>query len=233
MIPDSNSFRARFKGPSLSLFAASLVAVMSLSASAHASTVVADGGFEAAGADGLYFSGQSIDGGSWNVTNGAIFIDTQDPYVYDGNNSVNLTLANLYVPNSLEQTLTTTVGQQYTVNFWANSDSANTFSLTENGLTLLGIPISIVDNGFPGAITNSSLFVDYSGVFLATSTTTDLQFTATGDPAIGSTDGSVMIDDVSIKATPEPSSMVLMLTGIAGLGLLVGRKRLGRSVLDR
>jgi hypothetical protein len=212
------------------MFVAAIATVVGLSVSAHASTVIADGGFEAAGGGNVYFAGQSIDGGSWNVTNGAVYIDTLDPYVYAGSNSVNLTLANLYVPNSLEQTLTTTVGQTYTVNFWANSDSANTFSLTENGSALTGSPTSIVDNGFPGTITNSSLFVDYTGEFTATSTTTDLTFTATGDPIIGSTDGSVMIDDVGISATPEPGSIVLTLTGMIGLGLLAARKRLGRSV---
>jgi hypothetical protein len=230
MIPVANLFSPRRKNPSFGMFVAAIATVVGLSVSAHASTVIADGGFEAAGGGNVYFAGQSIDGGSWNVTNGAVYIDTLDPYVYAGSNSVNLTLANLYVPNSLEQTLTTTVGQTYTVNFWANSDSANTFSLTENGSALTGSPTSIVDNGFPGTITNSSLFVDYTGEFTATSTTTDLTFTATGDPIIGSTDGSVMIDDVGISATPEPGSIVLTLTGMIGLGLLAARKRLGRSV---
>jgi len=234
---DSSSSNSRLQSLSTSTFSvsslllASLAAVFSLSITAQAATAIADGGFEAAGASGLFFSGQSIDGGSWNVSNGAIYIDTQDPYVFDGNNSANLTLANLYVPNSLDQTLATTPGQQYTVSFWANSDSANTFSLTENGLTLMGSPTSIVNNGFPGAITNSSLFVDYFGVFLATSTSTDLRFTATGDPAIGSTDGSVMIDDVNIKLTPEPGSIVLLLTGMVGMGLLVAKDRRRESIL--
>ena len=230
MIPVANLFSPRRKNPSFGMFVAAIATVVGLSVSAHASTVIADGGFEAAGGGNVYFAGQSIDGGSWNVTNGAVYIDTLDPYVYAGSNSVNLTLANLYVPNSLEQTLTTTVGQTYTVNFWANSDSANTFSLTENGSALTGSPTSIVDNGFPGTITNSSLFVDYTGEFTATSTTTALTFTAPGDPIIGSTDGSVMIDDVGISATPEPGSIVLTLTGMIGLGLLAARKRLGRSV---
>lgn len=229
MVSVANFSRTRHEGPSFCTVLTALATFVGLCVSAHASTVIADPGFETAGGGNVYFAGQSIDGGSWNVTNGAVFIDSLDPYVYDGSNSVNLTLANLYVSNSLDQTLTTTIGQQYTVNFWANADSANTFSLTENGIALKGSPTSIVDNGFPGTVTNSSLFVDYTGIFLATSTTTDLSFTATGDPAIGSTDGSVMIDDVSIKATPEPGSIVLMLTGIAGL-LLVTRKHLGRFV---
>lgn len=230
MISVANRSNFGAKGPSSRMLVAAIAIFFGLSVSAHASTTIADGGFEAAGGGNVYFATSSIDGGSWTVTNGAVYIDTLDPYVFAGSNSVNLTLANLYVSNSLEQTLTTTVGQTYTVSFWANSDSANTFSLTDNGSALFGSPTSIVDNGFPGAIANSSLFVDYTGKFTATSTTTNLIFTATGDPAIGSADGSVMIDNVGIAATPEPGSMVLILTGMAGLGLLAASKRLGRSV---
>jgi hypothetical protein len=232
MIPVANSPKARFRGPSFGTFVAAVATIVGLSVTAHASTVIADGGFESAGGGGQYFAGSSIDGGSWNVTLGNVYVDTADPYVYDGSNSLNLTVFNPDVFNSLEQTLTTSVGQQYTVNFWANAASPNIFSLIENGLALIGSPTSIEDNGFPGAITNSSLFVDYSGEFVATSTTTDLTFSAEGEPGLGSSgDPSVVIDDVSIAATPEPGSIVLMLTGMAGLGLLAGKKRLVRSAL--
>ena len=230
MISQSTFSISRLTKSSFPLHLAAVVAMFSLSISAHATSIVADGGFEAAGGGNIYYAGQSIDGGSWTVLTGDIYIDTQDPYVYAGNNSVNLTLANPYVPNTLSQTLTTVVGQTYDVSFWANADYPNSFSLTEDGLTVAGTPSSIVDNGFPSSTTNSSLFVDYTGVFTATTTSTILDLTATADPAIGSQDGSVMIDDVSVAAVPEPGSVVLMLTGILGAGLAVGRKRLGRSV---
>lgn len=223
----------RFKQSSLPLLLAALVAMFSLNASAHASNIVVDGGFEAAGGGNVYYAGQSIDGGSWTVIAGDIYIDTQDPFVYDGNNSVNLTLANPYVPNTLSQVLATLVGQTYVVNFWANADSSNTFSLTANGLTVAGTPGSIADNGFPSMTSNSSLFTDYSGEFVATSTSTTLDLTSVGDPAIGSQNGSVMVDDVNVQPVPEPGSVVLMLTGILGLGLMVGRKRPGSSVFAR
>jgi hypothetical protein len=222
--------KARPTSAWFSLFVAA-VALFSLSVPARAGSIVVDGGFEAAGGGNVYFAGQSIDGGAWNVTAGAIYIDTQDPWVYAGNNSVNLTLANLYVPNSLSQQLTTTPGQFYDVSFWANSDTPNSFSLTENGTSVNGIPGSIVQNGFPDQIDpdgNSSLFVDYTGWFVATSATTDLTFTSTGDPALGSSFGSVMIDNVDVT-TPEPASIVLLLSGIAALGLLLAIKRKGLS----
>jgi len=211
------------------MFVATLATVVGLSISAHASTTIADGGFESAAGGTEVFAGSSIDGGSWNVITGEVYVDSGDPYVFAGNNSVNLTVFNPDVNNSLEQTLTTTAGQAYTVNFWADAASPNIFSLTENGVTLIGSPASIVDNGFPGAVTNSSLFVDYSGKFIANSTTTNLVFTADGEPGLGTSgDPSVVIDNVSILATPEPGSIGLMLTGMAGLGLLAARKRLGR-----
>ena len=62
-------------------FSVLAAALVCLSASAHASNLVADSGFEAAGGGNVYFAGQSIDGGSWNVTQGAIYIDTQHPWV--------------------------------------------------------------------------------------------------------------------------------------------------------
>ena len=205
-----------------------------MSASASTTNLVSDPGFESAGGGNTYYSGQSIDGGSWFVGGGAstVYIDFQDPYVYDGNNSANLTAFSPYTTSSLYQNLTTVVGQTYWVNFWANSDSPNIFSLTENANAVSGIPGSIVDNGFPDQVDpngNSALFVDYAGAFVATSTTTDLSLTTIANPTLAeyqAGDGSVVIDDVSVTATPEPSSIVLMLTGLLGLGLLVGRKRL-------
>src|ERR1035441_7755331 len=207
----------------------SLAAMLTLSASAHASSLVADGGFEAAGGGSVFSAVSSIDAGSWNVIQGAVYVDNQDPWVYDGNNSVNLTGANLYVPNTLSQTLSTVVGQTYNVSFWGDADIANTFSLTDNGSAVTGMPTSIAHNGFPNP-TNSSLFVDYTGKFTATSTSTTLSFTDTGDPAIGSSNISVMIDDVNVSAaaaaTPEPASIGLTLTGLCGLCLVLAGKRL-------
>jgi len=219
-------------GPSLPLLAAAL-AVLSLSATAHAGNIVADPGFESAGGGNVYYSGQSIDGGAWTVTQGAVYIDNLDPWVYDGANSVNLTGANLYSTDALTQVLTTVVGQEYSVSFWANADISNIFSLTENGNAVSGIPGSIAQNGFLDQIDplgNSALFVDYTGEFVATSAITDLTFAATGNPPIGSPNYSVMIDDASVTAAPEPGSIVLMLTGLIGLGLLVARKRFGQTL---
>lgn len=204
------------------------VAMASLSVCARAASIVTDGGFESAGANGIHFAGQSLDGGAWNVTQGEVYVDTQDPYVYAGNNSLNLTYVNLYTPNSVSQVLATVVGQTYGVSFYADADTANTFSFMENGLAIAGTPTSIAANGFPNAA-NSALFTDYLGSFVASSAATTLNLTATANPGIGSQDGSVMIDNVSVQAaaavTPEPASFGLVLTGMAGLGAMIRRRR--------
>ena len=199
-----------------------------LGTSAHGSSLIVDGGFEAAGASTVYFSGQSLDGGSWNVLTGAVYIDSADPYVYDGSNSLNLTYANLYVPNTVAQTFSTVAGQSYEVNFWANADTPNSFALTANGVALTGFPGSVAQDGFPDPNNNSSLFVDYVASFVANAGMTTLDFTATAGPSIGSPNGSVMIDDVNVAATPEPQSVVLVLTGLAAVGDLARRRRAAR-----
>jgi hypothetical protein len=213
----------RFKFSSFSLLLGALTAVLGLTATAHAN-IVADPGFESAGGGNVYFAGSSIDGGSWNVVTGAVYIDNNDPWVDAGSNSLNLTGANLYATNTVSQTLATVAGQYYLLSFWANADIPNSFSVTENGTTVAGTPTSVVQNGFPGPVTNSSLFVDYTGSFQATSSTTVLDFSSLGDPALNSANFSVMVDNVNVVATPEPSSILLTLTGVAGLGTLL-RKR--------
>jgi hypothetical protein len=227
MNPELRPSMPQINRKSCSLLAA-LAVLLGLSASAHATNIVTDPGFESAGGGNIYYAGQTIDSGSWNVLTGAVYIDSGDPYVFAGNNALNLTGANPYAPDSVDQTLSTIVGKIYDVSFWADSDSTNTFSLTENGIAITGAPTSIVDNGFPSSTSNPSLFVDYLGIFTATSTTTTLDFTATSDPPIGSSLGSVVIDNVSVQPTPEPSSAVFMLTGAFAVGLALAIRRLGK-----
>jgi hypothetical protein len=244
MIPQSILSKLHFQASLMPKFLAAAV-VLSLGLSAHASNIVTDGGFESAGGSAhqyvgnmynQYYAGETIDGGSWNVVSGSVFIDSGDPYVYSGNNSLNLTGVNPYTADAVSQTLTTAAGGSYVLNFWANSDSDNAFSILINGVALAGIPASIVDNGFPNQTTNNtSLFQDYSESFLATSNSTTVTFSDVANPPEFNPNGigSVMIDNVSVQLTPtpEPASIVLLFTGILALGLLVARKRLNHSVI--
>ncbi len=80
---------------------------------------------------------------------------------------------NLHTPKTVSEVVSTLTGQYYGINFFADADTANTFLFTENGLTIASTPTSIASNGFPSA-TNSSLFTNYTGFFVATSATTTL-----------------------------------------------------------
>jgi PEP-CTERM motif len=224
-----------------SLAAFALGTLLSLTAAAHATNIVVDPGFESAGTGVAgsyeYFAGQSIDGGAWTVINtggsvsSTVFIDSStnlDPLVAFGNNSVNLTTADLFEPNTISQTLSTVAGLKYVFSFYADADTANTFSATENGIVISGTPTSIAQNGFPNANpdSNTSDFTLYTGSFTATSSSTVLDLSATGFPSLdpNSTD-SVVIDNVSVSATPEPSSLALLVTGLAGMGQIIRRRR--------
>ncbi len=204
-----------------------VVALAAFTASAHASSFLTDGGLESATGGNVYYAGQSLDAGSWNVLTGAVYIDSADPYVYDGTNSLNLTYANLYVPNTVAQTFTTTPGESYALSFWADADTPNSFAVTANGVALAGSPGAVATNGFPNA-TNNAFFTDYTATFVASAASTTLNFTATGDPSIGSPDGSVVLDDISIATTPEPQSLVLVLSGVGVLSEAVRRRRVVR-----
>ncbi len=214
--------------PAMSGLAA--VALLSgLSGSAYAN-IVLDGGFESAGTLGglvNYTVGNSIDGGDWTVSEGKVAVDSQDFYVDDGNNSVFLD-DDGGGPDSLSQTLNTVAGDTYTVSFWADADTPNSFSVTLGGTAVTGVPDSITANGFPSSVANgnSSLFELYSGTVVASSASEALVFTATG--LSGGPGSTVEIDDVSVVDTtvPEPSTFAISALGLLGL-IATGWRRRG------
>jgi hypothetical protein len=193
----------------------------------QAENIVQNPGFELAdpnalpGDLNLFTSGQSIDGGTWFVTEGTVGVDTETSFIFNGRKSVLLDGDNSG-PDSLTQTLATTPGQIYTILFWANADVPNVFSVTFGGTPVTGTPTSIAQNGFPGVdpLSNSSLFVLYLGTATATSASTDLTFTTTASPTIDS-GVTVEIDNIMVVAgaIPEPSALTLASTG-AVLGSL-------------
>jgi len=205
---------------------------LGLAADVRAGNIVQDPDFESAdpgakpGDSNFFTSGQSIDGGLWNVTQGTVGVDTDTFFIFAGHKSILLDGDNSG-PDSLTQTLATLPGQLYTISFWANSDVQNLFSVTFGGNPVSGAPSSIVQNGFPGAdpLSNSSLFVLYTGTAIASSSSTDLTFTVTALPTV--TSGvSVEIDNVSVAAVPEPSTFTLAAIGaVCTLGYVSRRRR--------
>ncbi len=104
---------------------------------------------------------------------GEVYIDTQDPYVYAGSNSLNLTYLNMYTANSVSQVLATVVGQTYGVSSYADAESANTVSFTENGPAVAGLAnYMCILAGFPTVSHKVSSPVAYPfGLLFANATT--------------------------------------------------------------
>ena len=104
----------------------------------------------------------------------------------------------------LDQSIPTTIGQTYTVDFWlANDDSSatNDFSASFSGVTIL-------------SLTNAPQFAytEYTMNIAATSSSSDMHFAFYNPPSYW------FIDDVSVTAAvPEPGTLGLVALGALGL----------------
>jgi len=117
---------------------------------------------------------------------------------------------------TLSQTLTTVAGAQYNISFWFASvgDNPSDFSVSWDGTQLLSL-------SNPNTGSNYTQYT-YTGVGTGSDT---LTFSFRDDP------GYTALDNVSVTqaapTAPEPSTFLLLGTGILGLGGIV-RRKLGR-----
>jgi hypothetical protein len=183
-----------------------------LAVQARGANIVSDGGFESATL-GNYNPGPIGDG--WIVTAGGIQVyDTADGFggvPHSGSQYVYLDEG--YGVNTISQTLTTVVGQSYTVSFWVADDTANSVIVTFGGQTLFNG--TAPTNG----VSSAGDYVNFTYSVTATSTSTAL--TITGQYFNGN---GTILDDVSVTpngvpSTPAPRSLYLCLIGLAGLAL--------------
>jgi hypothetical protein len=179
---------------------------------ASASSIVLDGGFES-GTPNSY-TGPMGDG--WVVTAGTGAICNDITFAGCGNAGSAHTgnqMAFLDWSNTLDtstQTLTTFVGQDYTISYWVAGSEANFLEVTFGGSTLF-------DGTAPtNGVGSSSDYVQY--VFDATATSTSTVLAFSGQRTVG---GEILLDDVSVTATPEPST--LLLTGLCLVAVVLRR----------
>lgn len=115
---------------------------------------------------------------------------------------------------TLSQTLSTVNGAQYTVSFWLGSvgDNPSDFSVSWDGTQLL-------------SLTNPNTGANWTQfTFQVTGTGSDtLQFAFRDDPAWMALD-NISVTENTGQSVPEPSSFLLLGTGVIGLGGVIRRK---------
>jgi hypothetical protein len=134
-----------------------------------------------------------------------------------------------YETEAISQTITgLTVGKTYAVSFaWAGaqqegpsyiSPTTDQWSVTLGGSGTQSTPVlDVTGKGFSGWMTET---FDY----VATSSTEVLSFLASGTPA--GQPPFALLANVSMTQVPEPASLMVMGTGLAGLLVLATRRRI-------
>jgi hypothetical protein len=176
---------------------------------ASADSIVVDPGFES-GTPGSY-TGAMGDG--WAVTAGTGAICNNSGagcgsagVAHSGTQMAFLDWSNTF--DTITQTLTTVIGQTYTISYFAAGTQPNVLEVTFGGSTLFNGTAPTDGVGSP------SDYVQYTFNSTATSTSTVLAFS--GQRTVG---GEILLDDVSVSATPEPSALSLTSLCLAALVL--------------
>jgi hypothetical protein len=117
----------------------------------------------------------------------------------------------------ISQTFGTVAGQTYTLSFAYSNNPWSTSTASA----------SVSVDGLSGGVTHDTStttdldWLTYTNTFVATSSSATLTFIET----VGSNNGGVLIDAVSVAGVPEASTWAMMLAGFAGLSLLGYRAR--------
>jgi len=197
-----------------------LAATLSLGSAANAATIL-NGSFEDGvnpGSFSTLANGSTAING-WTI--GGASVDYIGSYWTAQEGSRSIDLAGMGI-GSISQVIATNIGQAYNVSFFVsrNPDGGLT---PRNGFVDVGGTPTLVSFA-NGASTTANMGWELRNFgFTATSTDTTLRFAA--DPATSGANFGLGIDNVMIAAVPEPTTWMMMLIGMAGVGFSMRRKK--------
>ncbi len=173
-----------------------------------AQNLLTNGNFGTGDFTGWTTGGNFTDSG---VTSGAFYDYTGG----QGGSTYYAYLGPVSTPGTLSQTFSDTAGAQYTFSFWFASvgDNPSSFSASWDGNTLL-------------SLTNPNTGANWSQyTYTETGTGSDtISFSFRDDPGYMALDNVSVTEQTSSSSTPEPSSLILLGSGVLGLGGFVRRK---------
>lgn len=167
-------------------------------------------------------AGQTM--GAWTITNGSVDLINGYWQAEDGTQSVDMSGLDA---GTIAQTVGTNAGQEYQLSFWmaGNTDGGNAVkSLTSliNGQDVAGSPFLF---NSAGQSKSDMGWTEYSYDFVSAGGPTTVSFQSNEQNPYGPA-----LDNVSLKAVPEASTLVLFGLLLVGGSIVLIRKRSTRSI---
>ena len=231
------------KSKFLGFFVSAAIGGALLASPARAANLIVDGSFEdptvPTGSFTLFNTGATFGTGNpWSVVGpsggnvGIVYTNfSQSGITFpaeDGNQWIDLTGTSNSPAEGVQQTVATSIGQQYTLSFYVGNvnnvggifGTTSTIDVDINGSQVLAAENSCT------SCTTTLTWQLFTTTFTATGTSTVLAF-LNGDPSNDTSNGldNITLNATTIPPTPLPAAFPLFATGLGALGLFGWRRK--------